>query len=213
MKKILFIFLLSIIILILEFCSVYLPVRSYLIGPEDPGFKAYGYLLLPTDNNFDDEKYLSVCKSFIGLAKIKNHMTYSQRYLYIPTYWMLTKYVDEENCDKLLKNYDYLRAKAIISYLDENFQNDILSREGPILVAFEKPFNTDSKQSKALIMDLSKLTKYQIEDAFKEWQDRIVLNPEVWSNGLKWELTRLEIEALFDKYGNHIYQFLTKSTD
>jgi hypothetical protein len=120
----------------------------------------------------------------------------------MPTYW-LAENMDKINkrhpdCQLWIKYYDYARAKKILSSVK------LLSSNGPILIAWNQPFEKTSKHESALVLDLSDFSNDDLDRAFGIWMDRITRDSRIWHAGFDLVLIREAFRNFLEKYGDHI---------
>lgn len=182
-----------------------LPVRDFLHSNEKPvqGFGAYGYLLFasrPTET--DRDRYRKVCRAYLAeFEPTDAFMRYNMGSLmvtYFPVDSMIGGRAEAEDSDTLLNHYDFAAAAIIITAVNKQ------GIEGPLLVAFTKPFEPGMAVDNALILDMSHFEDSDIPYAFRVWRNRISRDPEGWNKGFSLEKSVLEFRNLINKYGQQI---------
>ena len=168
------------------------------------GYGAYGYIIF-THEPIDNEiiRYKSVFVTFVSYfrpVKVK-----SPNLSYMPTYWLAkTRIPDKfckDNAEKWVENYDYDYASDIAATAG------IIGGKGPILVAWKEPYNKDHRPiSKALILDLSRISDNNIGSGYDIWKKQI--NPDIWARGLTLAQIRLEIKNFIETKGDDMMKII-----
>jgi hypothetical protein len=186
-------------------CAAPTPARDVLFsGQEAPsGFGAYGYLIFTKRPSNDDfARYMAVCNAFIRNLEPVYKYTREPTPKIMPTYWLAenTMEVNDRNpdCQKWIEFYDYAQAKTIASSVG------VLTSEGPILVAWNQPFEKISNYETALVLDLSRFSNDDLDRAFRIWMDRITRDSRVWHAGFDLVLAKEAFRNFFEKYGDDI---------
>ena len=183
------------------------PARDVLFsGQATPtGYGAYGYLIFtkrPSENDMD--RYLKVCDAYNRYLDPVSEYTKSSRPNIMPTFWLAKegKGVDNRktDCEAWVKFYDYARAKSVARL------TNVLSKKGPILVAWRHPYEMVEQNEEALVLDLSKFSNDDLDRAFGIWLDRITRDPKIWHDGFNLILVRESFRNFLEKYGDDILQ-------
>lgn len=187
-----------------------IPVRDVLLSGETArtGYGAYGYLAFtkrPSES--DMERYVEVCLAFMRNLEPVSRYGPDVSPSLMPTYWLVASDADFDerlpDCRMWVESYDYLRAKVIASAVSA------LDSDGPLLVAWTKPFETVSPGERALILDLSDFSNQDLDRAFGIWMDRITRDPEVWHAGFNLVLVKEAFRNFLEKYGDHIVKAIS----
>ncbi|MEM9791115.1 MAG: hypothetical protein AAF842_12015 [Planctomycetota bacterium] len=96
----------------------------------------------------------------------------------------------QASVDHLIESYDYARANELLTLVNKH------GFRGPILLAW--PAYSDAEAEHVLFFDLSRVRPEDIDDAFVAWKRHIVLDPEVWQNGVQLELARLGLRGFIN---------------
>lgn len=183
------------------------PARDVLFsGQKTPtGFGAYGYLIFtkrPAAVDFN--RYMSVCDAFIQNLEPVSDYPSSSRAKIMPTYWLANNRREVDNrhpdCERWIEFYDYARAKSIAS------SAKMLSSKGPVLVAWDRPFEKVSNEETALVLDLSGFADEDLGRAFRIWMDRITRDPRIWNDGFNVVLAKEAFRNFLEKYGDNIIE-------
>jgi hypothetical protein len=189
-----------------------IPARDVLFSNEKTpqGFGAYGYLIFTkrpdkydsTDNIYNRYKavYFAFIRNLESVADYKKEDWPS----IMTTFWLLQ---DKERLEKgypdprlWIEFYDYSRAKIIASSIN------VLSSEGPILVAWTQPFEKVSNNEEALVLDLSDFSLDDLDRAFGIWMDRITRDPQIWHDGFDLVLAKEAFRNFLEYYGDKIME-------
>lgn len=183
----------------------HIPVREYLVrGDEpDPNFGAYGYLVF-TKRASDKEKtrYNRICDSFKLSFELGRYMYNDNKNNLMVTFWPLEVSAKKEkylnSCKWLLSKYDYEFANILASTVKK------LSIEGPLLIAWDKPFGSGQAKYKPVWLDLSDFDDDDIDRAMLIWKGRIARDPANWNDGFNLVKFREAFRSLVQKYGEDI---------
>lgn len=186
------------------------PVRDVLLSKETPqvGYGAYGYLVFtkrPSQNEM--QRYLEVCEAFVRNLEPVSEYSHIASTSLMPTYWLAvgdnTLNKRRPHCRVWVDSYDYPRAKGIASTVSA------LNSKGPLLVAWNKPFENVSQGEKALILDLSDFSDEDLDRAFGLWMDRITRDPAVWQAGFNLVIAKEAFRNFLEKYGDNIVRAIS----
>ncbi len=202
--------ILCLLVLLLFNCTCFkatTPARDVLFSEQEApsGFGAYGYLIFtkhPMEDNFS--RYIAVCSAFNRNLEPVSDYPQSSWPQIMPTYWLAKKREGIDNrypdCLQWVESYDYSRAKTIASAAK------VLSSKGPILVAWNQPFEKTRNDDTALILDLSDFSDDDLDRAFGIWMDRITRDPEIWHDGFNIVLAKEAFRSFLEKYGDDIIE-------
>ena len=139
--------------------------------------------------------------------KLSSDFPDSTAYQQIVTYWPLQSKPNStselESCNWLVDNYDYPKAEIILSYIRMNHVN------GPILVAWQTPFNPGSMGRDYLVFNLSNFANNDIHRAISVWKGQTIKGPEDWEEGFLYARTKEELRNFIQQYGNSIFSIVT----
>jgi len=200
-------FVVSIVVFI-SGCSSYMaptPARDILYSHEvaPDGFGAYGYLIFRKRPHRDDSsRYAAICDAFIrNLQPVGRYPRHDWNSI-MPTYWPIDDSIiineHSPDCTEWIGAYDYARASTMASSIKK------LASEGPILVAWSRPFEKTTDEDSALVLDLSDFMVEDFDRAIGIWMDRITRDPKVWNEGFNLLLAREAFRTFLEKYGEHI---------
>ncbi|WP_142714925.1 hypothetical protein [Fodinibius sediminis] len=102
-----------------------------------------------------------------------------------------------------MENYDYAKSETILSYIRMNHVS------GPILVAWEKPFNPAIVNDNFIVFNLSNFADHDIARAISIWKGQTIKGPEDWEDGFLYTRTKEELRNFIQRYGNTIFAFVT----
>lgn len=161
-------------------------VRSFLRDSEipRPSLGAYGYVVFTKmPGRSDSLRYVKTCEAYRQCLPPAGEFEDRSPGQIMMTYWPLAlRYYEPpevDSCSFCIDHYDYSLGYEIASNLDK------ASAKGPLLVAWEKPFEANDEDAKAIIIDLSMFPDDELDRAFLIWRDRITRDPAAWQNGLK----------------------------
>jgi hypothetical protein len=186
------------------------PVRDVLLSgePAPVGYGAYGYLVFtkrPSEN--DMERYAAVCLAYIRNLEPLSRYSPDVSPSLMPTYWLVAGEADFDerspDCRMWVDSYDYPRAKVMASAVSA------LDSDGPLLVAWSKPFEIVAPGERALILDLSDFSNEDLDRAFGIWMDRITRDPAVWHAGFNLVLAKEAFRNFLEQYGDHIVKAIS----
>lgn len=188
----------------------YIAARDFLFNGffENDGLGGYGYLLFSSRPNSETEtRYQRVCNAFTSSINLNSDFPDSTAYQQIVTYWPLQSKPNStselESCSWLVDNYDYPKAEIILSYISMNHVN------GPILVAWQTPFNPGSMGRDYLVFNLSNFANNDIHRAISVWKGQTIKGPEDWEEGFLYARTKEELRNFIQQYGNSIFSIVT----
>ena len=180
--------------------SPYIPARAYQVRGEEPrlSYGSYGYVIFTTrPDSVTRSRYQRTCDAFIqNLEDVDGYRDISTPdSLLMVTFWLLEQMPPQPRaCSTLLDAYDFSVATRIASLFDK------LSSAGPILVAFEQPYQSWRDGDNALILDLSDFSDADMDRALVIWKDQIARDPEIWNDGFN----RVKIREAFR---NHVISY------
>lgn len=183
------------------------PVRDFLHSGSQPrtDLGAYGYLVFTSRPAADTLRYLEVCKAFTAnIEPISEYLRFENvaPESLMATYWLLKDSLESEHlykdCRVLIAEYDYAKASLIASSVDK------LGAKGPVLVAWERPFQPGATRTDALVLDMSDFSDADLNRAFRIWKERIVRDPRVWKEGYKTAMIVEAFRNLIQRYGEEI---------
>lgn len=183
------------------------PVRDFLHSGSEPrnDLGAYGYLVFTSRPVADTLRYLDVCTAFIAnIEPISEYLRFEDvaPESLMATYWLLEDSLASEDryedCGVLIEEYDYARASLIASSVDK------LGSKGPVLVAWERPFQPGMTGTEALVLDMSDFSNADMSRAFRIWKERIVRDPRVWKEGYQTAMIVEAFRNLIQRYGEEI---------
>jgi len=190
------------------------PARDVLLSKEIPtnGYGAYGYLIFtrrPSKNAM--QRYMKVCDAFVrNLEPVEYFSSIASKSL-MPTYWLAVNNSAlkkrRPNCKAWVEFYDYPRAKIMASAVSA------LNSKGPLLVAWDKSFESLSQGDNALIIDLSDFSDVDLDRAFGIWMDRITRNASAWNTRLKLVLAKEAFRNFLEKYGDNIIRGISTAKE
>jgi len=170
------------------------PVRGFLHPHEKPptGYSGYGYVIFTRRLDIDDsDRWVKTCQSYIrSIEPISVYSSLPSKSL-SPTYWYGTNELNKSSsdCKHLVAEYDYARAKTILSAISSS-RHPYLASTGPLLVAWSKPFEDTNSDEKALVIDLSGFSDGEFDRIFGIWIYRISMDPRIWQSGLDLSLVK-----------------------
>jgi len=160
--------------------ALHIPVaaRDYLYKNQKApdGFGAYGYVVF-TSRPYSEkylQRYVDLCKAFnSGLEETGQFSSRPDRNI-MPTFWFLnqTKSSGKQTLYELVENYDYARGAALASLCRKT------GVQGPLLVAWTKPYEDVTAGDAALILDMSGFTDSDFVLAINAWKEHIIMKPE-----------------------------------
>lgn len=181
------------------------PVRDVLYSGETeaPGYGAYGYLVFTRRPGPDDSShYYAVCEAFNRNLESVDLYGGHERSDLMPTYWLIQgkEHLDTRiwKCSTWLASYDYAHAKVLASAVGA------LSKKGPVLVAWRKPFGLVQDEEEVLVLDLSDFADDDIDRAFRIWMDRITRDPDSWKSGFNLVMIKESFRSFLERYGEQI---------
>ena len=122
----------------------------------------------------------------------------------MPSYWFLDsdgffeKREELVDTELMVDAYDFSRAKALLARVNK------LNAVGPILVAWERPFDARKSGADALVFDLSKFADEDLDRALQIWTTRIARDPDSWNNGFNMVKFRESLRNFLQTYGDQI---------
>lgn len=177
------------------------PARDLLIRGQFPpqNFGAYGYLVFTArPNTRQVSRYLAVCEAYNqNLEPVKSFPESAPASLMV-TFWPVDKQPEGEDCASLLAKYDYAYATRIAATVGK------AGVQGPLLVAWRRPFGSKDQTQAALVLDLSDFQDQDVPRAFLIWKDRLSRRPEVWKDGFQIVLVREMFRSFIQQYGTQI---------
>lgn len=140
-------------------------VTSDIIIPN--GFYSFVYLDRPNTTESRTKHYTAICNMYMSIFYnkdiTKKYLDISTQKL-LPVYWFTFTSKEPSDCETMVKDYNYLRAKAIVKSLKKTYLS-------PCLIAV---FG-DS----IVTMDLANLIKDEdLDIAFTTWKEYIVIQPK-----------------------------------
>ena len=182
------------------------PVRGFLYRGEHPqaGLGAYGYLVFTAKPDAGRQtRYQRTCDSFMrSFPSIDEYRGKDPASLMI-TYWLLDQRIPEDSeCARLVEDFDYATSNEIASEIKK------LSSPGPILVAWQTPFDSGAAKSDALVLDLSDFSEDDLDRAIGIWKERVVKDPSVWNKGFNLVKTKEAFRNLLQRYGDQILSII-----
>lgn len=191
--------------------QLHVPARDFLHDgfAENDNLGAYGYLLLTSKPSDEDSvRYKTICEVFNRTVRtVADFEEYAPSQLMV-SYWPLLEqpvsYLILEDCNWLIQNYDYAKAEVVLSSIAKTHV------EGPILVAWEKPFSPDSLGENYLLLDLSRFNTQDLERGIRIWKSQIIKGPEDWNDGLLYLRIKEEFRNFLERYGDSILTFVQK---
>ena len=191
-----------------------IPSRDFLFEDAlpDKGYGAYGYCLLtkrPDAHNRN--RFIKVASAYLAVLEHTGEFGSVPREKLMPTYWLLRTeaseiaFQDMQSAESLVDFYDYSRAKVLLSSIAKN------DSEGPVLVAWQQPFEVGGDISAALVFDLSTFSDDDMERAIQIWTSRIVKNPDFWNKGFKLVKFREEFRNFLQRYGEQVLAVINAS--
>jgi len=188
--------------------QVRIATRDFLLHSAEPfdGYGAFGYMLFTTrpESEQSERRYLAACNAFMKTLEPSSSYDIPSRLM--PTYWLLFAWPQHQTCDELVRNYDYARAKPLISLAGK------LSSLGPVLAAWDHLPESNVSHPHQLILDLSNFSDEDMRRAFQIWTEQLARDPSLWQNGFDVVRIREGFRSLLQKYGEQILQVITKST-
>lgn len=188
----------------------YLSARDFLLDQyaEDDGLGGYSYLLFTSRPTAETEpRYQRACEAFISSLNRSSDYPDSTAYQQIVTYWPLQREPlsasDLESCSWLVENYDYPKAEIILSNIRMNHV------DGPILVAWETPFNPNAMDRDFLVLNLSNFADQDIDRAISLWKRQTIKGPQDWEEGFLYARTKEELRNFIQRYGDSIFSIVT----
>ena len=177
----------------------------------DKGYGAYGYCLLTKRPDLHSrDRFIKIASVYLtNLEHTDSFEPTIPSSELMPTYWFLrvsaSAISPEEiaTAESLVNLYDYARAKVLLRSIKKN------GSEGPILVAWQQPFETIGVIDTALIFDLSTFSDEDMERAVRIWISRIVKEPSLWNEGFRLVKFREELRSFLQRYGEHILAVIT----
>jgi len=131
----------------------------------------------------------------------EKYTDYEKSYL-MPTYWLVTDTINfnkhSRNYSNWIDNYDYARAKILTSLVEK------LDVDGPLLIAWRKPYENADEGEEALVLDLSNFADEDLDRAFGIWMNQITKDPNIWNDGFNLILVRENFRNFLEKYGDQI---------
>jgi hypothetical protein len=181
------------------------PTRDILVSNQiaEDGYGAYGYLVFtkrPSDSIYS--RYYAICDAYLNnLEPNEKYRDFEKSYL-MPTYWLVTDTVNfnknSRACSNWIDNYDYARAKILASLVKK------LDVEGPLFIAWSKPYENADEGEEALVLDLSNFADEDLNRAFGIWMNQITKDPNIWNDGFNLILVRENFRNFLEKYGGSI---------
>ena len=157
------------------------------------GFGAYGYVVF-TSRPYSDEylqRYVDLCKAFNGALEETGQFSSRPDRNIMPTFWLLdqTKNGGKQTVYDLIRNYDYARGAALASLCNKT------GIQGPLLVAWTKPYEDVTAGDEALILDMSGFNDSDFHLAVNVWKEHIIMKPENRQPSFLIEKIRLAIRS------------------
>lgn len=185
------------------------PARDVLLsGQAAPqGYGAYGYVIFterPSDKNLD--RYLAMGNAYLRhLEPVARYGSPPASWI-MPTFWLAGKDFNpyRKGSRIWIDQYDYARAKAIASSVNA------LSSQGPLLVAWNQPFEDTAAGEKALVLDLSGFSNEDLDRGLRIWKDKITQDPKLWKDGLNLLIAREAFRNFLERYGDKVINAVEK---
>lgn len=181
------------------------PTRDILVSNQvaENGYGAYGYLVFtkrPSDSLYN--RYSAICDAYLNNLEANEKYTDSEKSYLMPTYWLVTDTINfnkhSRNYSNWIDNYDYARAKILTSLVEK------LDVDGPLLIAWRKPYENADEGEEALVLDLSNFADEDLDRAFGIWMNQITKDPNIWNDGFNLILVRENFRNFLEKYGDQI---------
>lgn len=187
-----------------------IPARAFCMRDANCGseYAAYGYIIFTKRPTSDAalKRYLSVCRAYIGNLETVSSYTDTPKSQIATTFWLLTSQPkDEHSCKELVALYDYARAAKIATSLQK------LKAAGPLLVAWGNPYAEQSQKEQRLLIDLTRLSNTELDNAFGIWRDNISQNKSFWGKKFNVALVIEEFKSFIGKYGKLIIEVINAS--
>ncbi len=180
--------------------------RKFLVGEEriEPGYGAYGYVLFLREARNDlslKAKYIKICESYIDSFSefaTSENTSATAKHLYFPTFWFLTRPVEESTCSKYVENYNYGRARKIAEAVGLGYD------EAPYLLA-ERFAGATTAKNRRFFIALRRISPDRIDETLNIWANRITANTGAWERGWDLDIIRLQLASFVSTYGDSIY--------
>ena len=165
------------------------------------GYGAYGYVLFTSKlSNINRDRYQKVSDAFLDtLPSVSFYNDFKKSQLMV-TSWPLMVHMKTQdyNSKNILFVYDYVTSNTMLSSVGK------VESLGPVLVAFTVPYYQWDKKKSYLVLDMSKFSDEEIQNAFQIWKDKITTSQSLWKNGLSLDVAKAIFRSLINKYGEAI---------
>ncbi len=182
------------------------PIRQELLPTEKPslGFGAYGYILLTRDVRPGEPGYArhdSLCVEFVRAVPLDTLPPGVEPARLLVNYWPTRTRTEMRDCSAMLSGYDHARAQVMLAALGKT------GVEGPVLVAFDRPFGSDGQQ---LMVDLSGYDDRNVGRLVRVWVSHSGRAPAEWHGSLRADLFREMLRDTLQQFGMTVVEVLTK---
>lgn len=119
-------------------------------------------------------------------------------------------------CQGAVENYSLLTALQALRDAEIGAEDFKADGDGPYLVAWAPSSMKGQRGIPVLVMDLSGIENTRrLHQVFKEWREKIELNPELWETDIGWSMdkVKLVVAEWAEKYGPTILHFYETATN
>ena len=143
-------------------------ITKSIMHPDDsftPSYYSFIYLAKKPSIK-DKEHFISICElwrdSFSSSDNVSKYTKPEDNIYFHNISWLLTKQVNEQDCNELLSRYDYARATVIGKQLGIDLKNTQI---------------VTNLNGKVLSMNITRLNKQEdLEQAFNIWRDKVCIS-------------------------------------
>jgi hypothetical protein len=195
-------------------CTPARSTRGYVYQNQkiEKGYGAYAYVLVSSKSvTSSGPKYarlLQTANSFIeNFPPSAKRLSTDEKNSLMVTHWLLeNKKLPDESAASLVANYDYGRSLEMLTAIK------MAHKEGPVLVAWQKPFEdlSNAEIKKSLVFDMSRFSDEDIDRAFRLWRKMLSEDVDDWNKpGNKLIKFREEVRNGFQQYGQTLFDLIS----